>query len=175
MSEDFGFEDDDVYGAGSTNQAHGQSNAVKALREKAEADSKKIGELTEMVNRLQEGDRRARITNVLEQKGVNPKVAQFYKGDAEPEQINTWLAENADVFGLQRSQEVSHQEAESTPHAQVAPAPVSLADQQAFLRMQAASIDGVPPSNENEIVGSLNAATSMEELLSAMQRHGWNG
>lgn len=171
MSNEYGFDENDVYGQ-QTQEA--PSNAMKALREKAEADSKRIAELSDMVNKLTTEHRISSVGSLFEQRGVSPKVAKFYDGDADAAQVDAWIQENSDVFGFQGAQAVAHQEVDPTP-SPAAPPAVSLADQEAFLRMQSMSIDGTPAANNDEVVGALNSAQSMEDLLAAMQRHGWNG
>ena len=44
-------------------------------------------------------------------KGVPDKVAKFIPGDVStPEQVESWLAENADVFGFQLAEETAPSE-----------------------------------------------------------------
>lgn len=154
-------------------QAPRESNAMKALREKAEADSQKIAELSSIVEKLTNQNKRAAVQGVFESKGVNPKIAKFYKGEADTEQIDSWLAENADIFGL-RQDEGNPSREEAGPNSA---APLSTVNQdqvEQFLRMQNAGIDGMPQGNHNEVLGSINGASSEEDLFNAMRRHGWN-
>jgi hypothetical protein len=46
------------------------------------------------------------VKDVLDSKGVPSKIAKFIPSDVStPEQVNSWLTENADVFGFQTTQE----------------------------------------------------------------------
>lgn len=150
-----------------------ETNAMKALREKAEADSKKIAELSQIVDKLHRQNQQNAVKGLFEAKGVNPKVAKFYNGDADPEQVNSWLAENADVFGLRQDEGISSREEAGSNSV----APTSTVNQEQveqFLRMQNAGIDGLPQGNHNEVMGSIAGAENEEALFDAMRRHGWN-
>jgi hypothetical protein len=171
MSE-YGFEDymnDDVPTEREENQT------MKVLREKAEADSKRIQELSEKLARLEENSRQNSVASVFEAAGVSPKVAKFYKGEADTEKVNQWLAENAEVFGLAANRDDAPIQEVAERQAAPATPQVTFEQQQAYLRMQNAGIDGQPSDNHGEVMGSLNAAQNMDELLAAMQRHGWTG
>lgn len=50
--------------------------------------------------------RERNVKDVLDSKGVPSKIAKFIPSDvATPEQVESWLSENADVFGFQTSQQ----------------------------------------------------------------------
>jgi hypothetical protein len=74
----------------------GPANLRKALK-KADKQRK---ELEEQLSSLKSNLRQRSVKDVLEAKGVNPKIAAFIPADADtPEAIATWLDEYADVFG----------------------------------------------------------------------------
>lgn len=152
-----------------------ETNAMKILREKAEADSKRIEALESQLKLVSEQNRTAAVSSLIEQKGLNPAVAKFYTGDADPDKVNAWVAENASLFGGVSPTETGSQEGTPNPPAPVAQTPSVLTPemQAAFLRMQTAGVDGIPPSNGAEINGQLRAATNEEELFAALRQHGW--
>jgi hypothetical protein len=147
-----------------------ETNAMKALREKAEADSKRIADLEAQLSKISEQNRRAAVSSLIEQKGLNPQVAKFYNGDPDPDKVNAWVAENASLFGGASPEGTGSQEGTPNP-----PAPPAVPEdmQQAFLRMQMAGVDGVPPSNNAEINGALRSATDADELFTVLRNHGW--
>ncbi len=147
-----------------------ESNAMKILREKAEADSKRIEALESQLTQYAEQNRRAAVSSLIEQKGLNPAVAKFYNGDPDPDKVNAWVAENASLFGGASPTGTGSQEGTPNP-----PAPPVVPEdmQQAFLRMQMAGVDGVPPSNNGEINNALRSATDADELFAVMRQHGW--
>lgn len=56
------------------------------------------------------------VSDVLQAKGVNPKVAKFIPSDVEgADAIGTWLTENADIFGFKVSDEVAAEATGSNP------------------------------------------------------------
>lgn len=169
MSENYGFEEyiDEI-----PTEVRAESGGMKALREKAEADSKRIQELSEKLARLEESRRRDSVGDLFKAAGVNPGAAKFYNGEPDPEKIQAWVTENSEILSLRQGEGIpSHEEAQTTP----TPPVVTFEQQQAFLRMQNAGIDGTPADNHTEVMGSLNSAENMEDLLAAMQRHGWTG
>ena len=93
-------EDDNIY----EEQDNGPAELRKALK-KAQKEREAIeAELNKMRSEL-----RARsVKDVLASKGVPDKLAKLIPSDIDtPEQIDSWLTEYSDVFGLQAKQEES--------------------------------------------------------------------
>ena len=94
------YEEDDNY----EQQDNGPAELRKALK-KAQKEREAIeAELNKMRSEL-----RARsVKDVLASKGVPDKLAKLIPSDVDtPEQIDSWLTEYSDVFGLQAKQEES--------------------------------------------------------------------
>ena len=94
------YEEDDNY----EQQDNGPAELRKALK-KAQKEREAIeAELNKMRSEL-----RARsVKDVLASKGVPDKLAKLIPSDVDtPEQIDSWLTEYSDVFGLQAKQEQS--------------------------------------------------------------------
>jgi hypothetical protein len=83
------------------------TDLVKKLRQADRAKEKRIKELETELTGLRSVQREATIKSVLESKGVSPKVAKFIPQDVEisAEAIDSWIEENADIFGLAKAQQ----------------------------------------------------------------------
>jgi hypothetical protein len=83
---------------------------VKRLRKAKRADEKRIKELTEQLEGLSKVQRERVVKEVLEKKGVNLKAQRLIMKDLEDineESVNTWLDDNADLFGLKTAEPVN--------------------------------------------------------------------
>jgi len=79
-----------------------ESDLLKQLRRELKSKSKMLSEMEGQLSSIKTEQRQNVIKSVLESKGVSPKIAKFIPQDIEanPEVIDNWIAENADVFGL---------------------------------------------------------------------------
>ncbi len=79
-----------------------ESDLLKQLRKELKNKSKMLSEMEGQLSSIKTEQRHNVIKSVLESKGVSPKIAKFIPQDIEanPEIIDNWIAENADVFGL---------------------------------------------------------------------------
>jgi len=83
---------------------------VSQLRRATKKKDKQLKELMEELSSIKTAQRTNSIKSVLAEKKLNPKIANFIPADldASPEAIDNWIAENAEVFGLQvQKQEVN--------------------------------------------------------------------
>lgn len=89
------------------NESQEPNDLVKKLRKVDRAKEKRIKELETELNGLRSVQRESAIKSVLESKGVSPKIAKFIPTELEPnaEAIDSWIQENADVFGLKAAQQ----------------------------------------------------------------------
>lgn len=93
MANQYDYDDDDDFG---TDEAQGPANLRKALK-RAEKEAKAM---RDELDALRGAQRQRNVKDVLETKGVNPKIAAFIPADQDtPEKIAAWLDEYADVFG----------------------------------------------------------------------------
>jgi hypothetical protein len=93
------YEDDDDF---DTEEANGPANLRKALK-RAEREA---GKLKDELASLRSESRTRTVKDVLETKGVNPKIAAFIPADADtPEKVALWLDEYSDVFGFQTNEQ----------------------------------------------------------------------
>ncbi len=83
---------------------------VSQLRRATKKKDKQLKELMEELSSIKTAQRTNSIKSVLAEKNLNPKIANFIPADLDssPEAIDNWIAENAEVFGLQvQKQEVT--------------------------------------------------------------------
>lgn len=95
--QDWDDDDDEV-----TQVQQSESDLLKQLRKELKTKSKMLSEMEGQLSSIKNEQRQNVIKSVLESKGVSPKIAKFIPQDIEanPEVIDNWIAENADVFGL---------------------------------------------------------------------------
>lgn len=136
------YEDDDF----ETEDSNGPANLRRALK-KAEREAKAMRDELES---LRSQNRQRSVKDVLETKGVNPKIAAFIPADMDtPEKIAGWLDEYADVFGginPQQSDDVEDPNRESSQ------------------RIDRAISNASTPAREEDMLSRVNSAKNKEEL-----------
>ena len=143
------YEDDDFDDVEETQDQNGPANLRKALK-RAEKEKK---ELVEQLSAIQSDVRSRSVKEVLATKGVPDKVAKFIPGDVTtPEQIDSWLTENADVFGFSKTEEAV--QANEETQANVA----------SYQRINAATQNASTPSRDQDLAAKLAGVKSLEEL-----------
>lgn len=145
MSE-YEWDDDDI-------DTSSDSNAMKELRKaykKLQAEKK---ELAESLESMQSSLRERSVKDVIASKGLPEKVASLIPKDATTsEEVEAWIAEYGDVFGIQV-------EADTQPEA--APNP----ELQALNRISETQSSGQPFTNDPDQLASLiSSAQSQEDL-----------
>lgn len=129
------------------------SNLLKQLRKAKRADEKRIKELTEQLENLSKMQRERTVKEVLEKKGVNPKAVRLILKDLDDvneESVNNWLDDNADLFGIQVTQE----------------APVVGEIDRAALRQQDILTQGaITPDRAEDMSMRIDQAQNSEELI----------
>lgn len=149
MANQYDDEDDDFDAVEETQEQNVPANLRKALK-RAEREKK---ELAEQLASIQSDLRQRSVKEVLAQKGVTDKIAKFIPSDiSTPEQVDAWLAENADVFGFSNPAE-NAQAAEET-QANVA----------AYQRINASTQNATTPTRDADLMSKLNGAKSIDEL-----------
>jgi hypothetical protein len=141
------YEDDDDF-----LEEEDQTGGLQNLRKADRAKSKRIKELESELEGLRNFQRQSVVSSVLNERGVNPKIATFIPSDVanDPESISKWLDEYGEVFGVQ-------------PQAQQ---PMVDQENLSTLRQIDAAIgSALSPDDVNDIFSRLNNAQSAEELL----------
>jgi hypothetical protein len=143
------YEDDDFDDIEETQDANGPANLRKALK-RAEKEKK---DLAEQLAAIQSDLRSRSVKEVLAQKGVPDKVAKFVPGDVStPEQIDAWLAENADIFGVKPAEETAQVSQEQ--QANVA----------SYQRINAATQNAATPTRDQDLAAKIAGAKNIDEL-----------
>lgn len=144
MPNQFDDDDDDDF---DMEESNGPASLRKALK-KAEKQNKAL--MDELAS-LRTQSRTRTVKDVLEAKGVNPKIAAFIPADVDaPEKIAAWLDEYADVFGGSIAQ----------PQSDLADS----ADAMSSRRIDDATQNAVTPTKEEDIIARLAAVQSIDEL-----------
>jgi hypothetical protein len=144
----FEWDDDD------TEDAQNESNAMKELRKAYRAATKQNKELAERLEAIQSNVRERSVKDVLASKGLPEKIAAFIPKDAtSADEVENWLNEYGDVFGVQSSSEAQQPAAQASPELQ------------ALGRIASAQSSGQPFSNDpDQLAGLIAGANSPEEL-----------
>jgi hypothetical protein len=141
------YEDDDDF-----LEEDDQTGGLQNLRKADRAKSKRIKELETELEGLRSLQRQSVVSSVLNERGVNPKIAAFIPSDVanDSESIGKWLDENGEVFGVQSQaqQPMVDQENLST-----------------LRQIDAAIGSALSPDDVNDLFSRLNNAQSADELL----------
>jgi hypothetical protein len=152
--DDFEFEDfDDAPQRGSSD------DVLKKVRRAERAKDKQLKELQSELEALRKFQREATISQVLAEKGVNPKVARFIPADIEmsSDSISNWLTDNGELFGV------------AAPTQQNA---VDVNDMAALRQIDAVTSGAISPDDVNDAFNIMNNAGSAEELLNFLYSQG---
>ena len=141
------YDDDDDF-----SEEEDQTGGLQNLRKADRAKSKRIKELETELEGLRTLQRQSVVSSVLNERGVNPKIATFIPSDVanDPESISKWLDEHGEIFGVQ-------------PQVQQ-----SMVDQEnlsTLRQIDAVTGSALSPDDVNDIFSRLNNAQSAEELL----------
>ena len=141
MANQYDEYDDDDFEVEEANSPAGLRKALK----KAEREAK---QLRDELSALRSESRTRTVKDVLETKGVNPKIAAFIPADVDtPEKIAMWIEEYSDVFGL--AQQSTNDNVEVPESAR---------------RIQDATANASTPSQDEDMATRLMSANSKEEL-----------
>jgi hypothetical protein len=126
------------------------TDVVAQLRKVNRTLEKRTKELEQELSGLKTQTRQRTVKEVLQAKGLNPKIAAFIPQDidASEEAINQWVSEYGDVFGAP----VQQQEETQTP------------DVSALARINNVVATGQPPSVDEDAMAKVLGAKTREEL-----------
>jgi hypothetical protein len=141
------YEDDDDFF-----EEEDQTSGLQNLRKADRAKSKRIKELETELEGLRNFQRQSVVSSVLNERGVNPKIATFIPSDIadDPESIGRWLEENGEIFGVQvqQKQPMVDQENLST-----------------LRQIDSVVGSALSPDDVNDLFSRLNNAQSADELM----------
>ena len=134
-------------------------DVLKKLRRAERSKDKRVKELEAELESLRKFQREATVSQVLSEKGVNPKVAKFLPADIDlsSDGISAWLEENGEIFGV------------AAPVKQSA---VNVNDIAALRQIDAVTSGAISPDDVNDAYSIMNNADSAEELLNFLYSQG---
>jgi hypothetical protein len=141
------YEDDDDFF-----EEEDQTSGLQNLRKADRAKSKRIKELETELESLRSFQRQSVVSSVLNERGVNPKVATFIPADiaTDQESIAKWLDEHGEIFGVQ---------------PQVKQPMVDQENLSMLQQIDAVTSSALSPDDVNDLFSRVNNAQSAEELL----------
>jgi hypothetical protein len=151
--------DDDEFDFEEETQPRSSDDVLKKVRRAERAKDKQVKELQAELEALRKFQREATISQVLAEKGVNPKVAKFIPADIEmsSDSISNWLTDNGELFGV------------AAPTQQSA---VDVNDMAALRQIDAVTSGAISPDDVNDAFNIMNNAGSAEELLNFLYSQG---
>jgi phage-related protein len=134
-------------------------DVLKKLRRAERSKDKRVKELEAELESLRKFQREATVSQVLSEKGVNPKVAKFLPADIDlsSDGISAWLEENGEIFGV------------AAPVKQSA---VNVNDIAALRQIDAVTSGAISPDDVNDAFSIMNNAETAEELLNYLYSQG---
>lgn len=148
---DFDWDDDD-----STADAQ-ESNAMRELRKAYKAAQKQNKELQEQLENIQGSLRERSVKDVLASKGLPEKIAAFIPKEAtSAEEVESWLTEYGDVFGVKAQDSGEGQPQQTNPELA------------ALARIASTQSTGQPFSNDPDQLAGLIANADSPEALNKL-------
>jgi hypothetical protein len=134
------------------------NDLLKQLRKELKTKSKMLSEMEGQLSTMKSEQRQSTIKSVLESKGVSPKIAKFIPQDIDPsaEAVESWILENADVFGL----------TVQTPSEESAP------DLAALRQIDTVTANAQSPAGMEDLFLRINEAESIEDITSLIYQSG---
>jgi hypothetical protein len=151
----YDYEDED-----DNNNVDTSTDLIKQLRKANKQKEKELAELKAQFEGLNKSQRERAIKDALAARGVNTKIASFIPQDIDPteESVSKWLESNADVFGIQTTENQT--------------ANVDPAQAKQYQRMTNAAEQGNSPNAQADIMQKLLNANSREELDAVIRQSG---
>ena len=140
-------------------QRGSSDDVLKKVRRAERAKDKQLKEALAELEGLRKFQRESTISQVLNEKGVNPKVAKFIPAEIElsADSISEWLNDNGELFGFAAPTNES---------------PVSNEDMGALQQMGMVASGALTPDDVNDAFSMVNNAQSAEELLNYLYSQG---
>ncbi len=148
--EELDFEDEDQ----PTQRNVKNEDPIKQLRRALNAANKKNKELETQVSEWNSKQREKVISDVLAERGVNPKIAKLIPSDIDAtnvDALNVWLEEYGDAFGIPQGNNDSSNNLDD------------------FKRINSATSSAGLMTNVNDVESNIESAQSEEELYAYLQ------
>jgi hypothetical protein len=136
------------------------SNAMKELRKAYKEAQRQNKELAEQLGSMQSSIRDRSIKDVIASKGLPEKVSALIPKDAtSSEEVEAWLNEYGEIFGVQTGQPSSEGKQSAAPASP---------ELQALARISSTQSTGQPFSNDPDQLGALISSASTPEELNRL-------
>lgn len=153
------------------------NNTIRTLRAKVKADNAAMKAMKAQLEELTKARTENVIESALSSAGLNPAYKKFYTGEADQAKVVAWIDENKELLG------VASEQPPGTTTPQMPAGPTNVGDraepaitpdtQAAMQRMLGMNgVDGIPPSNYNDIFGKLSGAADEDAFKQALQQFG---
>ena len=152
--EDDDFEDFEEDDQPTQRTAKDPSTLIKQLRKQIREQEKRIKELDTQVGEYTSKRREEIIKEVLESKGVNPKVAKLIPADVDAtnaDVLNEWLDEYGDAFGIPQGEQP---------------------DLNGLQRINSATANAAQVTGQDDLENMLNNVQTEEELYNLLRNLG---
>jgi hypothetical protein len=148
-----------------------ESNGMRVLREKAEADSKRLNEMADQIATLTSSLNAERVEKVVTSKGYDPAVVAALTEaglPADPQAVSAFLEKHGNLFA-----KASGVTDEQTGTGAATGESVVPGDEQAAMQAQAAAAAGAQSTTGmSALENQMRGATSVDELMKVIQSSG---
>ena len=159
------YDDDNEYDGDEVDE----SNSMRDLRRALKKRDKELAEFRKIAEESQAALRERSIKDALNSQGLNPKIAAFIPRDVAADQVDGWLKEYGDVFGVAPAQAPAPQEGGQATGQPAPPAQFSESDLAALNAIEGAAIGGVQAGSAGDIASKIAGATTEAELTALLR------
>lgn len=144
-----------------------ESNSMRDLRRALKKRDKELAEFRKIAEESQAALRERSIKDSLTSQGLNPKIAAFIPRDVAADQVDGWLKENGDVFGV--APQAPAPDGGQATGQPAPPATYSEADLAALNAIEGAAVGGVQAGSAGDIASKIAGATTEAELTALLR------
>lgn len=156
--------DDDEYG----DEFDDESNNMRDLRRALKKAQKENAAIKQQAEEALGALRERSVKDALTSQGLNPKIAAFIPRDVAADQIDGWLKEYGDVFGVAAPQAPAPDGGQATGQP-APPATFSTADLAALNAIEGAAVGGVQAGSAGDVASKIAGATTEAELTALLR------
>lgn len=157
------YDDDNEYG----DDEFDESNSMRDLRRALKKRDKELAEFRKIAEESQAALRERSIKDSLTSQGLNPKIAAFIPRDVAADQVDGWLKENGDVFGV--APQAPAPDGGQATGQPAPPAHYSESDLAALNAIEGAAVGGVQAGSAGDIASKIAGATTEAELTALLR------
>jgi hypothetical protein len=154
--------DDDEYG-----EFDDESNNMRDLRRALKKAQKENAAIKQQAEEALGALRERSVKDALTSQGLNPKIAAFIPRDVAADQIDGWLKEYGDVFGV--APQAPAPDGGQATGQPAPPATYSEADLAALNAIEGAAVGGVQAGSAGDVASKIAGATTEAELTALLR------